>query len=486
MRALLFCALLGLAAATCPCANCPTAPGPHGGACCHGNKQCEQTNWVPPGSSAPGTQCTAAYGTWCPWTPPGRCGYACKDSNCGKCVSFSSSAYCQASKTNCERDCKGTFCANGDDAEKKPRAAFVNCGNGNFCRPDEKCVTSEAGAGRKWGCAPKNATVCKYPRFSCPATHSACQFKDAKCANAAGETVAATENSKALGHAQMRAAKKAAKKQGVLRGLFDDDKTDDDGKDDDKSDDDAGGDDDSAAGPICSVFNDDLPSFCHCADVGGGADAKCTIDFLDIDSVVFEADLEPCNLKGSISVTETDMGVAWSEGFGVDESIDIPIPGLSIDVPLVGSVGAVAKASVSGTVTSATFSIGLDACLGDANECGSDIPVIGHYLPYTILDETYDFGNVCSKQTTPALQSVPCKNSEGKCVNPKTQACYDYICAGPVDPKTSKCPSFTNVCPCGTNYNDDTKDDGSKACCGIGCPTHRNLNFLRGATVATE
>ena len=73
------------------------------------------------------------------------------------------------------------------------------------------------------------------------------------------------------------------------------------------------------------------------------------------------------------------------------------------------------------------------------------------------------------------LKSVPCKNSEGKCVNPKTQACYDYICAGPVDPKTSKCPSFTNVCPCGTNYNDDTKDDGSKACCGIGCPTHRNL-----------
>ena len=84
------------------------------------------------------------------------------------------------------------------------------------------------------------------------------------------------------------------------------------------------------------------------------------------------------------------------------------------------------------------------------------------------------------------LKSVPCKNSEGKCVNPKTQACYDYICAGPVDPKTSKCPSFTNVCPCGTNYTDDTKDDGSKACCGIGCPTHRNLNFLRGATVATE
>ena len=122
MRALLFCALLGLAAATCPCANCPTAPGPHGGACCHGNKQCEQTNWVPPGSSAPGTQCTAAYGTWCPWTPPGRCGYACTDSDCGKCVSFSSSAYCQASKTNCERDCKGTFCPNGDDAEA-PKAA---------------------------------------------------------------------------------------------------------------------------------------------------------------------------------------------------------------------------------------------------------------------------------------------------------------------------------------------------------------------------
>ena len=61
------------------------------------------------------------------------------------------------------------------------------------------------------------------------------------------------------------------------------------------------------------------------------------------------------------------------------------IPGLSVDIPFVGSIGAVAKASVSGTVTSATFSIGLDACLdymsnstkvtGRGSECGSDIPV---------------------------------------------------------------------------------------------------------------
>jgi len=42
---------------------------------------------------------------------PGRCGFSCGDlDDCGKCAVFSSSVWCQASKTNCERDCKGTFC----------------------------------------------------------------------------------------------------------------------------------------------------------------------------------------------------------------------------------------------------------------------------------------------------------------------------------------------------------------------------------------
>ena len=39
------------------------------------------------------------------------------------------------------------------------------------------------------------------------------------------------------------------------------------------------------------------------------------------------------------------------------------------------------------------------------------------------------------------------------------------------------CPDgqSTNVCSCKTQYCDGSKDDGNDACCGDGCPTHRNL-----------
>jgi hypothetical protein len=57
-----------------------------------------------------------------------------------------------------------------------------------------------------------------------------------------------------------------------------------------------------------------------------------------------------------------------------------------------------------------------------------------------------------------------------------TGVCFEYDCATDIDPKTGKCPQLTNVCPCSTNYCDGTKDDGKKACCGDGCPTHRDLN----------
>jgi hypothetical protein len=61
----------------------------------------------------------------------------------------------------------------------------------------------------------------------------------------------------------------------------------------------------------------------------------------------------------------------------------------------------------------------------------------------------------------------------GQCMT-LTGVCYPYTCATALDP-SGKCPQLTNVCACETNYCDGTKDDGKKACCGAGCPIHRDL-----------
>ena len=52
------------------------------------------------------------------------------------------------------------------------------------------------------------------------------------------------------------------------------------------------------------------------------------------------------------------------------------------------------------------------------------------------------------------------------CRDPKSTTCYPYICAKTdPDPKSGKCIAFTNTCECGTDYNDDTVDQGKPACC---------------------
>jgi hypothetical protein len=65
----------------------------------------------------------------------------------------------------------------------------------------------------------------------------------------------------------------------------------------------------------------------------------------------------------------------------------------------------------------------------------------------------------------------------GQCMT-LTGVCYPYTCATALDP-SGKCPQLTNVCACETNYCDGTKDDGKKACCGTGCPIHRDLAVIK-------
>jgi len=56
-------------------------------------------------------------------------------------------------------------------------------------------------------------------------------------------------------------------------------------------------------------------------------------------------------------------------------------------------------------------------------------------------------------------------------------ACTSYACLVATDPQTGECPAgqMSNVCSCQTKYCDGSSDDGKEACCGDGCPRHRNL-----------
>lgn len=74
---------------------------------------------------------------------------------------------------------------------------------------------------------------------------------------------------------------------------------------------------------------------------------------------------------------------------------------------------------------------------------------------------------------TPEPQCGACQFGKGPCVT-SGGVCGDYTCSTAIDPATGICPKLSNVCPCSTNYCDGTKDDGKAACCGNGCPRHRD------------
>merc|ERR1712080_507039 len=94
-------------------------------------------------------------------------------------------------------------------------------------------------------------------------------------------------------------------------------------------------------------------------------------------------------------------------------------------------------------------------------------------------DETKDQGHAaCCGAGCPTHRDLTlsvedtCQSGSGPCLNSKTGWCDKYVC------KTGSwddCREYTNVCACGTQYNDNSKDQGDAACCGDGCPTHRDL-----------
>jgi len=78
---------------------------------------------------------------------------------------------------------------------------------------------------------------------------------------------------------------------------------------------------------------------------------------------------------------------------GTDE--EFPIPGFSIDIPVIGSAGVFAAVQIDGDLSEFSVQVGLDACVDTiiGEECGSSLT---SDLPLWVLQGTYQFDSICN------------------------------------------------------------------------------------------
>jgi hypothetical protein len=145
---------------------------------------------------------------------------------------------------------------------------------------------------------------------------------------------------------------------------------------------------------LCSYIEDYLPSFCSCTDKDLGGVADCQVSVLDLDTIGVKADIEPCAqpFNMDLEITEADMGIDYQiASLTAGEDEDIPVPGLSIGIPFVGSAGINMAVKIDGNLDALTLSLGVDACISDVG-CGSDLL---SSLPIWLLNTQFDFSDLC-------------------------------------------------------------------------------------------
>ena len=150
---------------------------------------------------------------------------------------------------------------------------------------------------------------------------------------------------------------------------------------------------------FCGDLSPHLPSECSCEDQNEGATVKCGIDFFGEDTITLTGDLELCQspARATIVIDDSKFGVHHElAGLTAGRALDFPIPGLSLDVPDIGSVGVNAVFDIEGDIENLEIKLGLDACgtvLGH-KACGSELT---DELPIYVLDHTFDFDSLCKQ-----------------------------------------------------------------------------------------
>merc|ERR1712000_660639 len=116
---------------------------------------------------------------------------------------------------------------------------------------------------------------------------------------------------------------------------------------------------------MCDEISDDLPSFCQCANTQYGFVVDCSVDFLDLDTIGLKADIKPCGNPASMSldITEADLGIDYPIAMiQMGTTKNFPIPGLSVDIPIVGNAGVQVAVVLNGNLNDFDVKVGLNAC----------------------------------------------------------------------------------------------------------------------------
>ena len=95
-------------------------------------------------------------------------------------------------------------------------------------------------------------------------------------------------------------------------------------------------------------------------------------------------------------------------GLTFGKNADIPVPGLSVDIPEVGNAGVQAAVQLDGSVDAFEVKLGLDACIEagdrDGKVCGSSLT---SRLPLWVIRGNYTFGHLCrAAQSLPVVEPV--------------------------------------------------------------------------------
>lgn len=119
------------------------------------------------------------------------------------------------------------------------------------------------------------------------------------------------------------------------------------------------------------------------------------------DTIGIELDLDVCNDLGStisLDVMEGNHNIHFPiEAIHAGEEKNIPIPGLSMIVPYLGSFGIDVAVVIAGNPDRLRLKVGLNACLQvhTSEVCASNVPGLNSEFPWYILKGDYSFGDIC-------------------------------------------------------------------------------------------
>jgi len=210
---------------------------------------------------------------------------------------------------------------------------------------------------------------------------------------------------------------------------------------------------------VCDYLNSYLPDFCECSDVDLGAVAKCQVNVMDVDSVGVKAQFEPCAqpLTIGLEITEADAGIDYPiAGISAGDDKEIPVPGLSFGLPVIGSADANMAVKVDGNIDAVNIAIGVDACatvLG-FKKCGSSLT---SELPIWILNGQFDFSNLCAVRTS--------ERTTGGLVEQAHGASNGEECCSEQCSSNSDCAAGLFCCP----HHNECMDTSTKSTRGPNC-----------------